>query len=128
MSTRSEKKKSQHLLDDQLDLVFGALADRTRRALLAKLSAQPAMVTELAAPFAMSLPAISRHVRVLETAGLLARTIDGRIHQCELDATPLQSAEQWFKHYQPFWDNKLDALARFVENDSNEQPSRRQRR
>jgi DNA-binding transcriptional ArsR family regulator len=126
MSTqKTAREKKRALGEDQLDLVFGALADRTRRALLARLALQPAMVTELAAPFSMSLPAVSRHVRVLERAQLVVRTVDGRIHQCALDAAPLQTAGQWLNHYQPFWENKLDALARYVDNDPHPKPKRR---
>jgi DNA-binding transcriptional ArsR family regulator len=102
--------------DDRLDAVFHALGDRTRRALLARLRAKPAMVTELAKPFAMSLPALSRHIRVLEDAGLIARTIDGRVHQCSLNAEPLKSIEAWIGHYREFWEGNLDSLARHVES------------
>ena len=77
--------KSKNQSDDRLDLVFRALGDRTRRALLARLAEKPAMVTELAEPFAMSLPAVSRHIRVLERARLVVRKVDGRVHRCSLD-------------------------------------------
>lgn len=76
------------------------------------------MVTELAAPFEMSLPAVSRHVKVLENANLLVRSVDGRVHLCSLDAAPLRIAEQWLNHYQPFWDDRLSALAAYVETDA----------
>jgi DNA-binding transcriptional ArsR family regulator len=102
-------------LDDRLDRVFHALADRTRRALLARLAAGPRMVTELAEPFAMSLPAVSKHLRVLEDARLIERAIDGRVHQCTLSAEPLHHAEQWLAMYEPFWTDTLDALAKFAE-------------
>src|SRR5471030_1838671 len=85
--------------NDRLDAVFHALGDRTRRALLARLATRPAMVTELARPFAMSLPAVSRHIRVLESAGLIARSVDGRVHRCSLAPAPLKSAEAWLSHY-----------------------------
>ena len=101
--------------EERLDAVFHALSDRTRRALLARLRTRPAMITELAKPFAMSLPALSRHIRVLEGAGLIERTIDGRVHECSLNATPLKSAEAWISHYAPFWEGTLDSLARHVE-------------
>jgi DNA-binding transcriptional ArsR family regulator len=101
--------------DDRLDAVFHALGDRTRRALLARLRARPAMITELAKPFAMSLPALSRHIRVLEHAGLIARTIDGRVHQCSLNAEPLKSIEAWIGHYREFWEGNLESLARHIE-------------
>lgn len=102
--------------DRRLDLVFRALGDRTRRRLLATLARRPMMVTELAAPFAMSLPAVSRHIRVLETAGLVARTVDGRVHQCSLDAAPLESAEAWLRYYRQFWEDGLESLARLLED------------
>ena len=103
--------------DRRLDRVFRALGDRTRRALLARLAARPAMVTELAKPFAMSLPAVSRHIRVLEGAGLVRRTVDGRVHHCSLSPRPLKAVEAWLRHYRRFWEGKLDALARYVETD-----------
>ena len=101
--------------EERLDAVFHALSDRTRRALLAQLRTRPAMITELAKPFAMSLPALSRHIRVLESAGLIERTIDGRVHECALNATPLKSVEAWINRYAPFWEGTLDSLARHVE-------------
>jgi DNA-binding transcriptional ArsR family regulator len=101
-----------------LDLVFRALGDQTRRALLARLADKPAMVTELAQPFAMSLPAVSRHIRVLEHAGLVARTVDGRVHHCSLSATPLKDVERWLSQYRRFWEGTLDSLARHVADDS----------
>jgi DNA-binding transcriptional ArsR family regulator len=73
------------------------------------------MVTELAKPFAMSLPALSRHIRVLEDAGLIARTVDGRVHQCALDAEPLRSIETWIGPYRQFWEGSLESLARHIE-------------
>ena len=101
--------------DDRLDAVFHALGDRTRRALLARLASRPARVTELAQPFDMSLPAVSRHIRVLESAGLIARSVDGRVHQCSLAAAPMKTAEAWLDRYRRFWEGNLDALARLVE-------------
>jgi DNA-binding transcriptional ArsR family regulator len=101
--------------DDRLDAVFHALGHRTRRALLARLRAKPAMITELAKPFAMSLPALSRHIRVLEGAGLIARTVDGRVHQCSLNAEPLKSVEAWIGDYREFWEGNLESLARHAE-------------
>ena len=97
--------------EDRLDAAFQALGDRTRRALLARLAIGPAMVTELARPFDMSLPAVSRHIRVLETAGLIARSVDGRVHRCSLAAAPLQSVEAWLSHYRRFWEGKRGAPA-----------------
>lgn len=104
--------------DDRLDLIFQALANRTRRSLLAKLKSGPAMVTELAKPFGMSLNAISKHLLVLERAGLINRNVEGRIHYCALDASPLASAEDWLSAYETFWTDNLDGLARFVESNA----------
>ena len=97
--------------EKRLDAAFQALGDRTRRALLARLAIGPAMVTELARPFDMSLPAVSRHIRVLETAGLIARSVDGRVHRCSLAAAPLRSMDAWLSHYRRFWEGKRGALA-----------------
>jgi DNA-binding transcriptional ArsR family regulator len=99
-----------------LDATFAALADPTRRAILARLAQAPgSSVGELARPFAMSLPAISKHLAVLENAGLLARRRDGRIHHCRLVAAPMQTASGWIAHYSKFWESRLDALERFLE-------------
>jgi DNA-binding transcriptional ArsR family regulator len=103
--------------DDRLDRVFHALADRTRRTLLGRLTRGSATITELAAPFDMSLPAVSKHIRVLEHAGLVLRAVDGRIHRCSLEAKPLHEADRWLEHYRAFWTHRLDALARHVERD-----------
>ena len=102
--------------EDRLDRIFGALANRTRRALLARLERAPAKITELAQPFHMSLPAVSKHVRVLETAGLVQREVDGRVHRCSLSPTALREADAWLTHYRSFWQQSLDALARHVES------------
>ncbi len=101
---------------EQLNLVFGALSNPTRRDLLAQLGRAPASISELAAPFRMSLPAVSKHLRVLERAGLVRRQIDGRVHRCTLETAPLQEAEQWLAHYRGFWTDTLEALARHVED------------
>jgi DNA-binding transcriptional ArsR family regulator len=100
--------------DDRLDRVFHALADRTRRAMLARLEQAPANITELAAPFAMSLPAVSKHLRVLEAAGLATRLVDGRVHCCSFEPAPLREVDAWLAHYRGFWGETLDALAEFV--------------
>jgi len=84
------------------------------------------MVTELAQPFAMSLPAVSKHLKVLESAGLVVRTIDGRIHRCSLAPEPLREAEQWLVSYRSFWEDTLAALARHVER--NKKTSKRRLR
>ena len=102
--------------EDRLDLVFTALANRTRRALLARLGRAPAKITDLAAPYEMSFPAVSKHIRVLERAGLVNRAVDGRVHRCSLDTAPLQEAERWLAFYRVLWDEKLEALARHLED------------
>jgi DNA-binding transcriptional ArsR family regulator len=101
--------------DDRLDQLFGALSDRTRRKMVARLSRAPATISELAEPFAMSLPAASKHVRVLERAGLVKRAIDGRVHHCSLDRKRLRDANAWIERYADFWGDTLEALAKFVE-------------
>lgn len=103
--------------DDHLDLVFRALADRTRRSLLARLEREPANITELAAPFEMSLPAVSKHIRVLERAGLVRRSVEGRVHRCRLDTAPLEQADRWLAHYRVLWEGSLSSLAAFVEQE-----------
>jgi DNA-binding transcriptional ArsR family regulator len=93
-----------------LDGVFHALADPTRRAILRRLARGPARITELAEPFDTSLPAVSKHVKVLEAAGLVRRTIHGREHHCALAPKPLRGASQWISFYQRFWESRLEAL------------------
>ena len=94
----------------RLDAVFSALADPTRRALLASLAAGDKSIGELAAPFDMSLEAVSKHVRVLERAGLVQRNIRGRTHICRLDARPMHGGLEWIRHYEKFWNRRLDVL------------------
>ncbi len=98
-----------------LDHVFAALADPTRRAILGALSNGPATIKEIARPFPVSLNAVSKHVMVLERAGLLRREIKGREHHCRIDARPLGQADVWLRHYRQFWDQRLDALEVYVE-------------
>jgi DNA-binding transcriptional ArsR family regulator len=99
-----------------LDKTFAALSDPTRRAILARLAQGDASVSELAAPFAISLPAISKHLRVLEQAGLVERTRDGRVHRLCLVAQPLHEAAAWIAHYQQFWEQRLAALADYLQD------------
>lgn len=101
--------------DAKLDEVFSALGDTTRRRILARLAEGPASINELAAPFSMTLPAVSKHVRVLEHAGLLRRTRQGWYHFCHLESRPLETAVEFLAKYRPFWEGTLDALARHVE-------------
>jgi DNA-binding transcriptional ArsR family regulator len=95
---------------DQLDRTFAALSDPTRRAILARLAEGEATVTEVAAPFAVSLPAISKHLKVLERAGLITRGRDAQWRPCRLKAAPLEDAADWLEHYRQFWEGSLDRL------------------
>ena len=100
---------------DALDRVFAALADPTRRAILDRLAGGEVTVGELAEPFAMSRPAISKHLDVLERAGLVHRIPDGRVNRCRLDGQPMRDAVEWMERYRAYWDDQLDRLARFLE-------------
>jgi DNA-binding transcriptional ArsR family regulator len=109
--------------DDQLSLVFAALADPTRRAILARLADGDATVTELAEPFSISLPAISRHLKVLEHAGLISRSRSGQWRSSSLEATALKEATDWMERYRIFWDSsfdRLDAHLRRVQRDASQ--------
>ena len=99
---------------DHLNTTFAALADPTRRAILARLASGEASVTELAEPFTMSLPAISKHLKVLERAGLIARGREAQWRPCRLDAGPLKQAADWLEHYRRFWDQSLDRLEDYL--------------
>jgi DNA-binding transcriptional ArsR family regulator len=109
--------------EERLDATFAALADPTRRAIVERLSHGEALVSELAEPFKMSLPAVSKHLSVLEEAGLIARRKDGRFRHCELKEEPMRAAIQWIATYGKFWDDQLDSLERFLR-----QSAKRQRR
>jgi len=98
----------------QLDSTFSALSDPTRRAILARLALGEANVTDLAEPFRMSLPAVSKHLRILESAGLLRREIDGRVHRLRLHAQPMQQAAGWIAQYRKFWETQFDSLATYL--------------
>jgi DNA-binding transcriptional ArsR family regulator len=103
---------------ETLDRTFAALADPTRRALLARLEGRPSLsVSELAQPFAMSLPAIMKHLDVLSDAGLIAREKTGRTVACRLTAKPMEQAMDWLNRYQRFWSDTLERLAAFVEEE-----------
>jgi DNA-binding transcriptional ArsR family regulator len=97
-----------------LDATFKALADPTRRAILENLARGQASVSELAAPHRMSLPAIMKHLRVLESAGLLQHRKQGRSRRCRLSARPLQQAESWLERYRVFWNRQFDSLERYL--------------
>jgi DNA-binding transcriptional ArsR family regulator len=97
-------------MPDPLSTTFSALADPTRRAILARLASGEATVTELAAPFEMSLPAVSKHLKVLQRAGLIARGREAQWRPCRLEAAPLHDAADWIEHYRRFWEESLDRL------------------
>ena len=94
----------------KLDNILGALADPTRRAMLRTLAAGERNIGELAAPCKMSFAAASKHVRVLERAGLVRRRVEGRRHVCRIEPSPLAAAEKWLRYYEHFWSKRLDAL------------------
>jgi len=98
----------------RLDATFAALADPTRRAILARLASGEASVTELARPFAISQPAISKHLKVLERAGLIARSRDAQWRPCHLDPAPLKTAAEWLDHYRRFWEQSFDRLDEYL--------------
>lgn len=108
-----------------MDRTLAALADPTRRAILARLTDGSARVTEVAAPFEMSLNAVSKHLKVLETAGLVRREVRGREHWLAFDGTPLSAAGEWIDRYRRFWEGRLDALADFLRNNANGSDDRR---
>ena len=99
---------------DRLDRTFAALADPTRRAILARLASGEASVTELAAPFAMSLPGISKHLKVLERAGLIVRGREAQWRPCRLEPQPLKGAADWLEQYRGFWEASFDRLEDYL--------------
>jgi DNA-binding transcriptional ArsR family regulator len=118
------RTSSAALKESRLDAIFAALSDRTRRAIITRLAKGPATAGELAQPFAMSLPAVSKHLRVLEQAGLLRRERDGRLHNCHLDPRPLERAEALIADYRAFWEGTLAELASYLEAGDDEEPDR----
>jgi DNA-binding transcriptional ArsR family regulator len=101
-----------------LDLIFHALSDGTRRNILERIARQPLTVSEIAKPFHMSLAAVSKHLKVLERAGLVQRRKEGTAYRMSLNPEALMSAEEWLAHYREFWDQRLDALQRLLEKES----------
>jgi len=100
---------------ERLDAVFRALGDPTRRSMIARLARGPATIGELGEPFSMTKPAVTKHVKVLERAGLLTRAIDGRVHRCEIDPTPLTRAQRWVTEVRAFWEARFDDLADYLD-------------
>ena len=107
-----------NLKEAQLDVVFHALGDVTRRRMLRSLAQGERTVGELAQPFQMSLAAASKHIKALEGAGLIRREVRGRTHICRLDASPLCKADEWLRHYERFWNTRLDRLEELLRRDA----------
>lgn len=110
MSSKTAARK-----DERLDAVFHALADTTRRRIVAQLARGPSSVGDLAAPFSISLAAVSKHIDVLEDAGVVARTRDGRFKRCRLEPHALDEASSFIEDYRSFWEDTLDGLAEYLE-------------
>lgn len=104
--------------EKQLDNTFKALGDKTRRAILLRLTKGDVLVTDLAEPFDMSLPAISKHLSVLESAGLITRIPEGRQRRCHLEVAAFEQASDWFDFYKQFWATRLDKLTQILEQDN----------
>lgn len=109
---------------DPLSLTFAALADPTRRAILARLSKGEASVNDLAAPFAMSLPAVSKHLKVLERAGLISRGRDAQWRPCRLNAEPMKQATGWLEEYRQYWEESFDRLEEYLAHLQEEETSK----
>jgi DNA-binding transcriptional ArsR family regulator len=108
------------MVEERLDSTFRALADPTRRGMLANLALGEKSIGELAEPFAMSFAGASKHVKVLEDAGLIARRKHGRTHLISIDAKPLEEAERWMRQWEKFWNKRLDRLEALIERDKKE--------
>lgn len=112
------------MTDDSLSLTFAALSDPTRRAILARLANGEASVTELAEPFAMTLPAISKHLKVLERAGLISRGRNAQWRPCRLEAAPLEDVTDWLEQYRRFWEDRFGRLDDHLREIQKGQPNR----
>jgi len=108
------------MVEERLDTIFRALADPTRRGMLARLALGDKSIGELAEPFAMTFAGASKHVKVLEEAGLIARRKQGRTHLISIDAKPLEEAERWMRQWEKFWNTRLDRLEALIERDKKE--------
>ena len=105
------------MVEERLDMTFQALADPTRRGMLASLALGEKSIGELAEPYRMSFAGASKHVKVLENAGLVRRQVRGRMHVCSLEAEPLAEAERWLRQWEKFWNVRLDRLEALIESD-----------
>ena len=115
-------------MTDRLSQTFGALADPTRRAILARLASGEASVTDLAAPFEMSMPAVSKHLKVLERAGLIARGREAQWRPCRLQAAPLEDVAGWLQHYRRFWEQSFDRLDGYLRELKKKELSKKERK
>lgn len=113
---------------DPLSATFAALADPTRRAILARLASGEYSVTELAEPFDMTMPAVSKHLRVLERAGLIARRREAQWHRCRIDATPLKAVANWTEDYRHIWEARFDRLDQYLQHIQTKKEKRHDRR
>ena len=109
------------MMQDQLSSTFAALADPTRRAILARLASGETSVSELAKPFDMSMPAISKHLKVLERAGLVARSREAQWRPCRLEAGPLRDVSDWVEHYRRYWEDSFDRLDDYLQQLQNKE-------
>jgi DNA-binding transcriptional ArsR family regulator len=118
-------------MQDHLSTTFAALADPTRRAILARLASGEASVNEIAEPFKMTLPAVSKHLKVLEKSGLIARSREAQYRPCRLEATPLKEVSDWVDHYRRFWEESFDRLDEYLKElqmkEKENESSRKQR-
>jgi DNA-binding transcriptional ArsR family regulator len=112
------------LATDRLSATFHALADPTRRAILARLADGPASVNEIAAPFSMSLPAVSKHLKVLEKAQLVSRGKEAQWRPCKLEAAPLKDADAWIEQYRAMWEARFDRLDAYLQELQNKKPKK----
>lgn len=110
---------------ERLDALFSALSDPTRRAMLESLADHPRSVGELAAPFDISLAGASKHIQVLERAGLVRREVSGRVHTCHLEAQPMHAGAEWLRHYERWWTRRLDALEALLQAEDTGDRARR---
>ena len=120
------RSKFNHMVEyqtSQLDELFRALSDPTRRAMLRDLADGPRTVSELAAPFDISLAGASKHIQMLERAGLIQRDVQGRVHTCRLDARPMHAGAEWLRHYERFWNRKLDVLEALLKAEDATKPA-----
>ena len=118
----------QHISSEHLDATFSALADPTRRAILARLAFGETSVSELAEPFAMSMPAISKHLKVLQRAGLIERGREAQWRPCRLAPAPLKDASDWLEHYRRFWEESFDRLDEYLRELQKREPQKKEKK